>query len=238
VSELFGQANVGGSREPVDHVLLLQRRGVITLVIAPGDSEVTVATGLQPAGPASKRQPIRTMLAPDERPVSKGALCGQRNGRTGDRAWPRTPRPSRPPRSSGRRDRCPPASSPDDGWDMYGAPNAVRLENCWAYKNGKNFTNASNFNGDGNGFKLDHSAGDLAHHVAVNCLSWGNLGANGFEDNNNTGGLTLFNNVAYKNKGAGFEAINVTKHIVKNNISLLNGRADDVLVGSDELSQP
>lgn len=122
----------------------------------------------------------------------------------------------------------------DDGWDLYGAPSAVRLENCWAYKNGDNFTNASNFNGDGNGFKLGHSAGDLAHHVAVNCLAWGNYGANGFEDNNNTGGLTLYNNVAYKNKGAGFETINVTKHIVKNNISLLNGRADDVLVGSDE----
>jgi hypothetical protein len=129
---------------------------------------------------------------------------------------------------------CRAYNNADDGWDLYGAPSAVRLENCWAYKNGDNYTNASTFNGDGNAFKLGHSAGDLAHHVVVNCLAWGNFGANGFEDNNNTGGLSLFNNIAYKNKGAGFEAINVTKHIVKNNISLLNGKPDKILAGSEE----
>jgi hypothetical protein len=128
---------------------------------------------------------------------------------------------------------CRAYNNADDGWDLYGAPSAVRIENCWAFKNGDNFASASNFNGDGNGFKLGHSAGDLAHHVVVNCLAWGNLGANGFEDNNNTGGLSMFNNVAYKNKGAGFEAINVTKHIVKNNLSLQNGKADNILAGSD-----
>ena len=78
----------------------LQRRGVITLVTAPGDGEVTVVTdetigekdpllakllaaataGTEPAGPASKRQPIRIVLDPDERPVGKGALCGQTRG--------------------------------------------------------------------------------------------------------------------------------------------------------------
>ena len=75
----------------------LQHRGVITLVTAPGDGEVTVVAdetmgeqdpllakllaaatcGAAPAGPASKRQPIRIVLDPDERPVGKGALCGQ-----------------------------------------------------------------------------------------------------------------------------------------------------------------
>jgi hypothetical protein len=73
---------------------------VITLVTAPGEGEVTVVTdetmaekdpllakllaaatvGVAPAGPASKRQPIRIVLAPDERPVTKGALCGQTHG--------------------------------------------------------------------------------------------------------------------------------------------------------------
>jgi len=75
----------------------LQRRGVITLVTAPGDGEVTVVpdetlgeqdpllakllaaatAGASPAGPASKRQAIRIVLDPDERPVGKGVLCGQ-----------------------------------------------------------------------------------------------------------------------------------------------------------------
>ena len=36
--------------------------------------------GVKPAGPASKRQPIRIVLDPDERPVTKGALCGQTHG--------------------------------------------------------------------------------------------------------------------------------------------------------------
>ena len=78
----------------------LQRRGVITLVTAPGDGEVTVVTdetmgeedpllarllaaataGAPPAGPASKRQPVRIVLDPDADPVAKGNLCGQHAG--------------------------------------------------------------------------------------------------------------------------------------------------------------
>jgi hypothetical protein len=73
----------------------LQRRGVISLVTAPGDGEVTVVTdetmgeqdrllarllaaataGAFPAGPAHKRAPIRIMLDPDATPVPKGKLC-------------------------------------------------------------------------------------------------------------------------------------------------------------------
>ena len=78
----------------------LQRRGVITLVAAPGDGEVTVVTdetigdedpllarllaaataGAPPAGPANKRKPIRIVLDPDAHPVAKGNLCGQHAG--------------------------------------------------------------------------------------------------------------------------------------------------------------
>jgi hypothetical protein len=78
----------------------LQRRGVITLVTAPGDGEVTVVTdetmgdkdpllakllaaaavGEEAAGSSNKRQPIRIMLDPDDRPVGKGVLCGQSQG--------------------------------------------------------------------------------------------------------------------------------------------------------------
>ena len=75
----------------------LQRRGVITLVTAPGDGEVTVVAdetmgekdplpakllaaataGASPAGPANKRKVIRIVLDPDDRPVAKGKLCAQ-----------------------------------------------------------------------------------------------------------------------------------------------------------------
>jgi len=78
----------------------LQRRGVITLVTAPGDGEVTVVTdeaigdkdpllarllaaataGAPPAGLANKRKPIRIVFDPDAHPVAKGNLCGQHAG--------------------------------------------------------------------------------------------------------------------------------------------------------------
>jgi hypothetical protein len=78
----------------------LQRRGVITLVTAPGDGEVTVVTdetlgekdpllakllaaaaaGAEPAGPANKRKPLRIVLDPDDRPTAKGNLCAQAQG--------------------------------------------------------------------------------------------------------------------------------------------------------------
>jgi hypothetical protein len=75
----------------------LQRRGVITLVTAPGDGEVTVVAdetlgdddpllarllaaataGCAPAGPTTKRKQIRIALDPDDRPIAKGKLCAQ-----------------------------------------------------------------------------------------------------------------------------------------------------------------
>ena len=78
----------------------LQRRGVITLVTAPGDGEITVVTdetigekdpllarllaaataGASPAGPAHKRAPVRIVLDPGATPVAKGKLCGQQAG--------------------------------------------------------------------------------------------------------------------------------------------------------------
>jgi hypothetical protein len=78
----------------------LQRRGVITLVTAPGDGDVTVVgdgtmvekdpllakllaaatAGAPPAGWAHKRKPVRIVLDPDDRPIAKGNLCGQARG--------------------------------------------------------------------------------------------------------------------------------------------------------------
>ena len=82
------------------HPPLPKRRGVITLVTAPGHGEVTVVTdetmgekdpllarllaaataGASPAGPAHKRAPVRIVLDPDATPVAKGKLCGQLAG--------------------------------------------------------------------------------------------------------------------------------------------------------------
>jgi pectate disaccharide-lyase len=121
----------------------------------------------------------------------------------------------------------------DDGWDLYNCPTSVRFENCWSYKNGDNFKNMASFAGDGNGFKLGKSDSTTSHHVLVNTVAFSNLGGNGFEDNDNISGLTFYNCVSYNNPKAGFEAVNVSKHVLKNNISYKNGKADNILAGSD-----
>jgi hypothetical protein len=121
----------------------------------------------------------------------------------------------------------------DDGWDLYNCPSAVRFENCWSYKNGENFMNLPTFAGDGNGFKLGKSDFTTSHHVLVNTVAFGNLGGNGFEDNANASGLTFYNCVAYGNPKAGFEAITVATHVLKNNLSYKNGKPDNILAGSD-----
>jgi hypothetical protein len=92
------EAIVGRASKRILH--FLQRRGVITLVAAPGNGEVTVVAdetmgerdpllarllaaataGAAPAGPANKRRPIRIVLDPDDRPVAKGKLCAQDHG--------------------------------------------------------------------------------------------------------------------------------------------------------------
>ena len=69
--------------------------------------------------------------------------------------------------------------------------------------------------------------------MLVNTVAFSNLGGNGFEDNNNVGGITFYNCVSYNNPKAGFEAINVSSHVLKNNISYKNGKPDNILAGSD-----
>ena len=75
----------------------LQRRGVLSLVAAPGDGEVSVVAdesigeedpllakllaaataGAEPAGPGNQRKVIRIVHDPDAPPVAKGNLCAQ-----------------------------------------------------------------------------------------------------------------------------------------------------------------
>jgi hypothetical protein len=93
--------------------------------------------------------------------------------------------------------------------------------------------NLPTFAGDGNGFKLGKSESTTSHHVLVNTVAYGNLGGNGFENNDNISGVTFYNCVSYNNPKAGFEAINVSSHVLKNNISYKNGKSDNILAGSD-----
>src|SRR5205823_4750839 len=90
----------------------------------------------------------------------------------------------------------------DDGWDFWQAPNAVLVENCWAFRNGINYWNDPSFTGNGNGFKLGGNFYAGPHRV-VNCVAFGNT-QNGYDQNNNTAGLTLDNNTAWSNVANNF----------------------------------
>lgn len=72
----------------------------------------------------------------------------------------------------------------DDGFDFYRAGNAVKVYNSQANYSGVN-------NGNGNGFKIG-GAFTADNHYLENCTATGNKLA-GFDQNSNTGALTLIN---------------------------------------------
>ncbi|RXK86061.1 right-handed parallel beta-helix repeat-containing protein [Filimonas effusa] len=79
-------------------------------------------------------------------------------------------------------DHCTATHNSDDGWDLYGQPESVKITNCTAANNGYGS------NGDGNGFKLG-SAGQNVPHTVTNCTANNNK-AWGYDGNGNTGHIT------------------------------------------------
>jgi hypothetical protein len=114
----------------------------------------------------------------------------------------------------------------DDGYDLFAAPFPVVITNCWSFRNGTNLANVSSFQGDGNGFKLGGTVNgqDIpAAHIVVNCLAFGNPHT-GFDQNDNSAGLTVEQNTAWANPTNNFNldhgTVTAGVHIVRNNLSL------------------
>lgn len=108
----------------------------------------------------------------------------------------------------------------DDGWDLYESDDPVTITNCMAFRNGHNVWGIANFQGDGNGFKLggNYISGS---HIITKSVAFDNK-SKGFDQNNNTAGVILYNNTAFRNEGKNFSFPlnpNLTKHVLKNNIS-------------------
>lgn len=130
----------------------------------------------------------------------------------------------------------------DDGFDFWEATNAILVENCITFSNGIDVFDpnpATNkvFNGDGNGFKMGGNYQPGPHHY-VNCISFGNK-AIGFDQNDNTAGLTLDNCTSWANGGANFnlnhDANNVPMvgvHVLRNNLSIAGHSSDAFRTGS------
>jgi len=109
----------------------------------------------------------------------------------------------------------------DDGYDTYDSPEKVVFEDCWAFRNGVDVWNQGGFSGNGNGFKLGGNH-KQANHRAVRCVAFGNPGK-GFDQNNNTGGLSIFNGIGYRNGrnfGLGNPLNPGQEHMLANNVSL------------------
>lgn len=117
----------------------------------------------------------------------------------------------------------------DDGYDTFDSPQAVVIERSWAFRNGLNLWNDSAFVGNGNGFKLGGNKA-LQRNRIVQSVAFGHPNK-GFDQNSNTGGVTLLNNTSYQNGiNYGFcgSVASGEKHTFRNNISLAGKAADNV----------
>ena len=117
----------------------------------------------------------------------------------------------------------------DDSYDTFDSPEFVILRGCWAFNSGIDIWNDPNiaFSGNGNGFKVGGN-GALQNNVLSHCVSFGHP-SKGFDQNNNTGGITVYNCTSYKNSinyGMGGALAAGEKHIVKNCISLSSTNAN------------
>jgi hypothetical protein len=109
----------------------------------------------------------------------------------------------------------------DDGFDTYDSPEPVSFDKCWAFRNGVNVWNYQGFAGNGNGFKVGGNF-KQENNTLTRCVSFGQPGK-GFDQNNNTGALTVYNCLAYGNAtnfGLGNNVTAGQVHDLKNNVSL------------------
>ncbi|KAH6684942.1 pectate lyase L [Plectosphaerella plurivora] len=111
----------------------------------------------------------------------------------------------------------------DDGLDLWEFKGPVTIIDTISWGNGVNRWGFSNFQGDGNGFKLgglpSGSTGN-GDHTVTNCIAFQNA-AKGFTDNKMTGTMKLTKNTAWKNGEVGFQTT-VSKTALTNNVSAGN----------------
>ncbi len=90
----------------------------------------------------------------------------------------------------------------DDAYDCYLSSDSnvtTTFEKCWAFKAGYLKDGSVATSGNGNGFKMGSSSG--RHNIILkNCLAFLNQ-KKGFDQNHNTGSMTLYNCTAYNNGG-------------------------------------
>ena len=129
----------------------------------------------------------------------------------------------------------------DDGFDFFDSPDSVIVYDSWAFRNGVNVFGyaAELFDGNGNGFKMGGNKAQ-ANHRCTRCIAFDNP-VKGFDQNNNTGGITVEQSLAYRNGSSGAAnygmggALNAgQKHHLRNNISYKGKNADSFGSSSEQ----
>lgn len=113
----------------------------------------------------------------------------------------------------------------DDGLDLWLFESPVTIEEVYSWGNGYNRWGFTDFEGDGNGFKLGGGGSDVdiqpAGHIVRNSIAFSNL-KKGFIDNGNPGAMTIERNTAWNNGDTGFN-FRSSPSTLKANIAALNG---------------
>lgn len=115
----------------------------------------------------------------------------------------------------------------DDGLDLYMFASPVTIEEVYSWGNGVNRWGFTDFEGDGNGFKLGITDNPPANHVITNCIAFSNA-KKGFIDNGNPGSLTFTRNTAWNNGDTGY--------VMRSSSSTLTGNIAAVNQGSSQAS--
>ncbi|KAH7123282.1 pectate lyase L [Dactylonectria estremocensis] len=130
----------------------------------------------------------------------------------------------------------------DDGLDLWEFKSAVTIKDTLAWGNGFNRWGFTDFEGDGNGFKLGGGdAADIgpANHIITNCFAFSNA-AKGFTDNSQTGSFTLTDNTAWNNADVGFKLASSTSTLTANiaavNLGTTTSSSQITLTGSQTAS--
>ncbi len=110
----------------------------------------------------------------------------------------------------------------DDGFDFWENEGILRVDSCWAWKNGYNM-------GNGNGIKLGQANGTkeaAPQRYINNCLLFYNK-VDGFDNSEANILMSFYNNTVYRNGGRGYDFGQYTNPLIfKNNISYRNITAD------------
>ena len=112
----------------------------------------------------------------------------------------------------------------DDGLDIERFGSAVTIDSNWSFGNGVNRWDLPEFEGAGNGFRLNGNGS--AGHVVTNNAAWEN--GQGFSDAKNPARMTVRGNTAYGNRREGFW-FNASAAAVQGNAAVRNG--DAVVLG-------